>query len=246
MPVKNTKWKGPLGATKAIARFAELGIPAFQAVATEHLPYDFIVDDGAGLRKVQAKYREAGPDRVVQVPSSNSWSNARGTHSRLYTPKDFDILTVYVPEVDKVLFLPFEMCGKSISLERRIVCDYYWWEDFLAYPPAIPSKREKEPSPKARWLQAQRVGVPDKRAEVAALPFNAAAPRGRKCKIAWPPPAVLAQLVATRPAESVAKELGVSGAAVRKRCLAWGIPLKPRGYWAQVAAGKVHQAESVP
>lgn len=36
----------------------------------------------------------------------------------------------------------------------------------------------------------------------------------------------------------VAKRYGISDVALRKRCMKWGIPLPPSGYWARIRAGQ--------
>lgn len=64
-------------------------------------------------------------------------------------------------------------------------------------------------------------------------------PPPRKTKIAWPSDEELASLLDRFPASVLAKQLGVSGAAIRKRCLRQDIPLKPRGYWAKFKASAI-------
>jgi hypothetical protein len=51
-------------------------------------------------------------------------------------------------------------------------------------------------------------------------------------KANWPSDVELASLVMTTPMSTLAKQLGVSDAAVNKRCRKRGIPTRPRGYWA--------------
>lgn len=232
--MSTTKLKGALGIAKAIVAFAELDIPVFQAIGVEHLPYDLVIEDGEGLKKVQVKYRQTGRAYSVEVPDATSWSNRGGTHSRKYISADFDVLALYVREVDRVLFVPFEMCGKNISLQRAKTSAFYWWEDFLSYPPARDVvKRPPAPSERKLWLAAQM--GPPKPAFVAKAAPPVKEP-GRPTKIAWPTPEKLAELVAGKPVYLVGADLGVAGNAVRKRCISLGIPLKPRGYWAKQKA----------
>ena len=42
----------------------------------------------------------------------------------------------------------------------------------------------------------------------------------------------------TTPLDSLARELGLSGRGLGKRCARYNIPVPPRGYWAKKAAGK--------
>ena len=48
----------------------------------------------------------------------------------------------------------------------------------------------------------------------------------------------LYDLMWSTPVAKVAKELGVSGVALAKRCKRVAVPLPPRGYWARIAAGQ--------
>lgn len=58
-------------------------------------------------------------------------------------------------------------------------------------------------------------------------------------KVARPSKEDLAQMVWEKPTETIAKEFGVSGAAVFKWCKLYGIPKPPRGYWAKIQYGLV-------
>lgn len=55
-------------------------------------------------------------------------------------------------------------------------------------------------------------------------------------KAAWPSDQRLGEIVWTIPVQRVGTSLGVSGSAVRKRCLRRGIQVPPRGYWAKAGA----------
>lgn len=48
----------------------------------------------------------------------------------------------------------------------------------------------------------------------------------------------LRRLVDTMPVTHIAKKFGVSDNAVRKWCKRRGVPMKPRGYWQKLKAGK--------
>ncbi|XUW93595.1 hypothetical protein OH764_36195 (plasmid) [Burkholderia sp. M6-3] len=49
---------------------------------------------------------------------------------------------------------------------------------------------------------------------------------------------VIYKRVWDRPAQTVARELGISGARLKKICKELGVPTPPRGYWAKIEAGK--------
>ena len=57
----------------------------------------------------------------------------------------------------------------------------------------------------------------------------------RPKKITWPEPDVLFQKVWNTPVNRLAKELGVSGAAIKKHCSSLSISTPPRGYWQKQA-----------
>ncbi|GAA5441787.1 hypothetical protein Dcae01_03328 [Deinococcus caeni] len=63
---------------------------------------------------------------------------------------------------------------------------------------------------------------------------------------AWPTREDLYELVWARPSEQVAAELGVSGAALAKRCAALNVPKPPRGYWARRVAGQKVKKPPLP
>jgi hypothetical protein len=53
-------------------------------------------------------------------------------------------------------------------------------------------------------------------------------------------------MVWARPATKVARELGISGVALGKRCRRLQVPKPPRGYWARVASGKTPRRPPLP
>jgi hypothetical protein len=55
-------------------------------------------------------------------------------------------------------------------------------------------------------------------------------------KVMWPSPDLLRVMVWRKPLLQIAKDLGVSDVAVKKRCNRLGILTPPRGYWAQQEA----------
>jgi len=50
----------------------------------------------------------------------------------------------------------------------------------------------------------------------------------------WPSDEELTKMVALNPVTKVAKLIGVSDSAVKKRCRKRGIPTRKRGYWAKL------------
>lgn len=218
--MSDTKWKGAIGFAKVVSELLGRLVPVLAPVGIEHLPYDLVAEAADGFKKVQVKYREVNKrSRAVQVPRANSWSNSKGTHSRRYLATDFDILAVFVPELDRVLFMPYAMCGKSISVKPSITNDYYWYEDFLDFPPPLTtSKRRRTGARPSKPLKPPKLPKPVE-ARVARFKAN------------WPNVSVLRCMLDAQPVSAIARDLGVSDNAVRKHCKALGLTFKPRGYW---------------
>jgi len=58
-------------------------------------------------------------------------------------------------------------------------------------------------------------------------------PRAIQEKGSWPTNSILSTMVWSMPVDRLAKEIGVSGSAVKKRCRRLGINTPPRGYWSK-------------
>ncbi|MFN3575034.1 MAG: hypothetical protein ACK4TR_16035 [Phenylobacterium sp.] len=56
----------------------------------------------------------------------------------------------------------------------------------------------------------------------------------------------LHKLVWTEPMRTVAERFGISDVGLKKHCIAAGIPVPERGYWAKLAAGKRVEAQALP
>jgi hypothetical protein len=76
---------------------------------------------------------------------------------------------------------------------------------------------------------------PDKTGSNGSNPFvTSFTPVPCMKKVAWPDDSELAVLLASTPATTVAKQLGISSVAIAKRCQKRGIPTRPRGYWMKI------------
>lgn len=58
--------------------------------------------------------------------------------------------------------------------------------------------------------------------------------RLRQRKGRWPEPDELRNLIWSKPADIVAKSIGVSGSALKRMCSRLGITTPPRGYWSKI------------
>jgi hypothetical protein len=83
----------------------------------------------------------------------------------------------------------------------------------------------------------RRKKTTDKRVQQQApktlMPPRRRVSKPRPLKGVWPADEELRRLVWERPATAVAKEVGVSSVAVKKRCKAKGIMTPPRGHWSK-------------
>lgn len=66
--------------------------------------------------------------------------------------------------------------------------------------------------------------------------------RKREATIEWPSKMVLSKLVLTQPLVKIAKKLGVSDVAVKKRCKKLGILTRGRGAWSKEVSGHAVQS----
>jgi len=82
--------------------------------------YDRILDMAGKLFRVQIKYASVTPSHAtgsVQVNLQTKYGN--GTRTSGYTLSEIDALLVYIPVLDKVLWIPSEIfSGKSILTLR--------------------------------------------------------------------------------------------------------------------------------
>lgn len=176
-------------------------------------PYDLIYDDGANLFRVQVKYRED-----CMIPSKSGWTDAKGCHSKSIDPLGFDFIALVNVDLIIAYCLP-EMLGCKVRFTRpKSFNSYYWYEDFSDPLPICPEK----------IIPSQSFFAPTERKSR----------KGSSEKISWPTRDELSKLVWEIPTTKVSELLGVSDAAIYKRCKNLGIEKPPRGHWAKVAFGK--------
>jgi hypothetical protein len=104
--------KGAIAQLKVELRAAERGFVLSKPCVD--VRYDYILDDGRRLEKVQVKYGGGSVSRssgVVAV-SLRGWKGKE--YSRVYCEDEVDALLVYVPKIDKILkFSAPLFCGKA-------------------------------------------------------------------------------------------------------------------------------------
>lgn len=92
-----TQRKGDIAVTQAIATFTRLGYDV-SVPLTESAKYDLIVDDGAGLHRVQCKYTSKS-----DVDLRCIHSNSTGYVIKSYDETSFDWLYAYNPDKGEFL-----------------------------------------------------------------------------------------------------------------------------------------------
>lgn len=130
MKTHHTKNKGDIGLTKIVADLTEQGYYVSLPIS-EHLPYDLIFDDGKKLRRVQVKYRIDGV-----ITNRTSFSTKKGLVIKTYKDDDFDLYAMYLPKVNRCIYIPkFENNKKGITIRTDLPksnLPFHWWEDFIS------------------------------------------------------------------------------------------------------------------
>lgn len=208
----HTKDKGDIACVKAIADITCKGYSPLVPVVCEHLPFDFVGFKDDQFLRFQAKYSSKG-----DINKKTCWNDRNGNHSKKYKQSDFDYYAIYLPVIDKVIYLPSSFTGHKIRFSHpNSPTPYWWWEDFTEMNSALPSKRK---TPCAIKLRRK--------------PFK------RKQKILWPAKEELTKMVWEKPSLVIADELGVSDRAIGKKCKVLNIQKPPRGFWAKLSANKL-------
>lgn len=126
----HTKFKGNIGLVKTISDLTEKGFSVSIPIS-EHQHYDIILDINNVLLKVQCKYSTKG---YIKRAMSFVNSNGKSTY-RNYKISDFDLYSLYLPNIDKCVYIPNtnEFISINIRTEhpKTYHSHYYWWEDFL-------------------------------------------------------------------------------------------------------------------
>lgn len=110
--MSNTNKKGEIGEAAFVLKAVEKGYWA--ARMPQDCPYDFVLDRGKGLERVQVKYRAASGGSV-QLTSYNSSLSSKRSY------KDcVDQFAVYVPETKEVYLIPAEQITKGVASVFRL------------------------------------------------------------------------------------------------------------------------------
>jgi hypothetical protein len=115
-----TNQKGMLAELKVRQRAMELGVT--MSIPTDaSARYDAILDDGQHLYRAQIKYcdRSGGSNGAVQIELT-SYHRSGKLASAGYTDKEIDVLLLYVPRLDKILWLGPEVFAGKHAIQIRL------------------------------------------------------------------------------------------------------------------------------
>jgi hypothetical protein len=114
----STHQKGEIAHLKVQLRAAEKGIVLSRPVVDSR--YDFILDDGQKLERVQVKYSsgKAPHSRGSVKVNLKSWEGRE--LRRRYCADEVDVLLVYIPQIDSVLRFEASVFCERTSFTVRI------------------------------------------------------------------------------------------------------------------------------
>ena len=110
--------KGQTAMLKVQLRAAELGVVA--ALPTTEARYDLLIDDGKKIHRAQVKYAGAVGCKVDGAVTLDLRKATRGNGNvRPYTKDEIDVVLVYVPQTDTVMWIGPELFDGKHSLSFR-------------------------------------------------------------------------------------------------------------------------------
>jgi hypothetical protein len=114
----HTKEKGDIGNLKIAADLAEKGLKVFIPLS-EHLAFDLVAfDQDTGIfYKIQSKFKKVALGKI-SVSLKTCYATKNGNVSRRYSNDAFDVLAVYCPDIDKVMYIS----NKEIENLKAVVC----------------------------------------------------------------------------------------------------------------------------
>jgi hypothetical protein len=111
--VRNVKWRGEIVEVAFLSKAASMGFAVTKPYGDSE-PYDFIVDSGNRLWRVQVKSGSYKTGSAYRVGASHL-SNTK-PKQKAYTAKQIDILAVYIVPVDVWYIIPVLAFTPSTSL----------------------------------------------------------------------------------------------------------------------------------
>jgi hypothetical protein len=106
--MKHSKQKGNLGFSATLKELHKLGYNVFTEIG-DNSRIDMIVEVENKLIKLQVKYATETNGKVTLKLQKSGPNGYRYT----YTTLDIDIFSVYIPSIDKVIFVPAKLALKN-------------------------------------------------------------------------------------------------------------------------------------
>lgn len=132
---QSTNMKGEIAELKVQLRATEKGIVVSRP--TTEARYDLVIDDGQ-LKRVQVKYSDHGHSCCRGALRVIRKSQSKSAKTRTYTDNEVDVLAVYSPKLEKILWFDTEQFAGKSALNIRIKPSTngqkegtLWWEDFV-------------------------------------------------------------------------------------------------------------------
>lgn len=116
----NTTFKGKIAELKTEMRASELGMTISRP--TTDARYDYVLDDGKKLHKIQVKYAGYSPSTDDNVVVVNLRKNNHNSHSktRVYLESEIDALVVYILKTDQICWLPAKIFHGKMNINLRM------------------------------------------------------------------------------------------------------------------------------
>jgi hypothetical protein len=114
----STHQKGEIAQLKVQLRAAEKGIVLSKPVVDSR--YDFILDDGQKLERIQVKYasgKQPHSQGSIKI-NLKSWEGRK--LRRRYCPREVEALLVYIPQIDEILRFEANVFCERASFTVRI------------------------------------------------------------------------------------------------------------------------------
>ena len=133
------KAKGSVGELRVAADLIKQGYAVFTELGDLSKVDLLVLDQQTGqVVKVQVKWRSC-KNGVVQLANKKSGPN----YSFKYRPHHYDVMAVYVPEKDTILYISFGSFGKSAlairfeNTKNNQNSGINWYEDYLNFKEAL-------------------------------------------------------------------------------------------------------------
>lgn len=200
----HSKLKGSIGELAIAKDLAQKGFKVFTELG-DLSKIDIIAEDPEGtLIKVQVKYCTMKDGGFVEVTARKSGPG----YEFYYTEKDFDVVAIYCPDIDKVAYMNSkELCSQT-QFNLRVRGAKGGGKSTVNYFSSYTCIY--------RAINNLPIDNTNTKVYIEAPPKKVV---HRQTKIEWPEPTKLLDMInKIRNLEEVARQLGVSSNTVRKHC----------------------------